>query len=450
MTYHTTPSLVDAILSIQQAIRDTATNQPSLLTWNAEDGTLDLALAGGNVTLQIGQEEVQYSYNEGGSTIVDGNVVYTSGSQGNRIAVRKAQANLSATSKGTIGIATESITNGGIGFITTRGLVRDIKTDVDSQGQTLVEGDRLYLSATVAGGFSKTPPAAVTAQHVVVGYVIRAHATVGSIFVQTSVASDITELQGASISPTPLDRSLIQYDSSLGVWKDVKGLIIGNNLIHGNGENEGILVGTGTTRTWTFADLKGHYIANTSGIHAPTLETFATGILRLGFNLSDIAVSELHLEHNELIGGVKFIHPHIMIAAGATATGPNLELTHVILHSYASIGVGETRGLSPAPITIIQTITPAELNAIGSRNSRPFDVEFANSGGTGGKLNSLNMWIDDLIIINTTVTSLPAITGGTSTKVAILPIDVHREVTDGSGTLNKSRVGTGSFYGTNT
>lgn len=449
MTSHTNPSQLDVLLEIL-GVLNVAAGQPNRLTWNDEDGTLDLALAGGNVTLQLGQEEVQYSYNDGGTTIVDGNVVYTSGAQGNRIAVRKAQANLSSTSKGTIGIATESILNGGIGFITTRGLVRDIKTDVDSEGHSLVEGDRLYLSATVLGGFSKTPPVAANAQHVFVGYVIRAHATVGSIFVQTVVATDITELQGANISTTPADRSLIQYDSSLGVWKNVTGLISGNNLIHGNGENEGMLVGTGGTRTWSFADLKGHYISNTSGVNAPTLETFAPGILRLGFNLSDVAISELHLEHNELIGGVKFIHPHIMMAAGATATGPNLVLTHVVLHSYASIGAGETRGLSPAPTTITQTITPAELNAIGSRNSRPFDIEFANSGGTGGKLNSLNMLPDDLIIINTTITSLPAITGGSSSKVAILPVDVHREVTDGSGTLHMSRVATGSFFGTNT
>ena len=34
------------------------TNTPGRLTWNQTDGTLDLHLKGGNVTLQIGQEQV--------------------------------------------------------------------------------------------------------------------------------------------------------------------------------------------------------------------------------------------------------------------------------------------------------------------------------------------------------------------------------------------------------
>ena len=177
--------------------------QPARLVWNATDGTLDLGLAGGNVTLQLGQEEVQYSYNDGATTLLDGNVVYTSGAQGQRIAVKKAQANLRSTSQGTIGLVTEQILNGDTGFVTTRGLVRNIKTDVDSEGNTLNEGDSLYLSATVSGGFCKFAPIAAGSQHVFVGYVIRAHAAVGSIFVETNVATDITELQGASISSTP-------------------------------------------------------------------------------------------------------------------------------------------------------------------------------------------------------------------------------------------------------
>lgn len=200
-----------------------------------------------------------------------------------------------------------------------------------------------------------------------------------------------------------------------------------------------------TTGTYTWADLKGTYVYDSSGANAPTTETFATGITRLGFAATDITRIELHIEHRDLIGGIKYLHPHIMIAVGATAATTNLVLSHVVMHSYGSIGTGETRGGSPSPITIPQTITVAEINAIGSGNNKAFDIEFANSGGTGGKLNSDNMLPDDLIFITTTVTSIPTITGGSSSKVAISPIDIHRQVTDGSGTKNKDRSG-GSFY----
>jgi hypothetical protein len=195
------------------------------------------------------------------------------------------------------------------------------------------------------------------------------------------------------------------------------------------------------------SDLKGTYVVNTTGANAPSLDTFSTGRLRLGFNATDICVTEFHIEHRDVAGGQKFIHPHIQIATGATAATTNLVLSHVIKHSYGSIGSGETRGTSPAAITITQTITVAEINAIGSGNNQAFDVEFANSGGTGGLLNSDNFLPDDLIDVTTTVTSIPTITGGTTAKVGITPIDIHREVRDFSGTLYKDRTG-GSFHGT--
>lgn len=198
---------------------------------------------------------------------------------------------------------------------------------------------------------------------------------------------------------------------------------------------------------FSWSDLKGHYIYGDTGANAPSVETFDTGITMLGFNASDIAMSSLHIEHCDIAGGIKYIHPHVMIAVGATAATTNLVMSHVIKHSYGSIGSGETRGASPAPITITQTITVAEINAIGSGNNKAFDIEFANTGGTGGKLNSSNFLPDDLLFITTTITSIPTITGGTTAKVSILPIDGHREVRDGSGTKNKDRLG-GSFFGT--
>jgi hypothetical protein len=204
-----------------------------------------------------------------------------------------------------------------------------------------------------------------------------------------------------------------------------------------------------TTPTYAWADLKGTYVFDNSGLNAPTIETFTTGVTRLGFNATDIARTELHIEHRDVAGGIKYLHPHVMIATGATTATTNLVLSHVIMHSYGSIGAGETRGASPAPITVTQTITVAEVNAIGSGNNKAFDIEFANTGGTGGMLNSSNFLPDDLIFVTTTVTSIPSITGGTSTKVALSPIDMHREVRDLSGTKFKDRItGSGSFYGT--
>lgn len=222
--------------------------------------------------------------------------------------------------------------------------------------------------------------------------------------------------------------------------------VVSDSLILKSTEAAGIMVDeTNPAHSWS--DLRGNYVVDTTGASAPTIETFDTGITRLGFNGSDICRTEFHIEHRDLTGGTKYLHPHIQIARGATAATTNLVLTHVIKHTYSSIGAGETRGTSPVPITVTQTITPTEINDIGSGNSKPFDIEFANTGGTGGKLNSTNFFADDLIEVTTIVTTIPSVTGGTSAKVAITPIDIHREVRDGSGTKNKDRSG-GSFYGT--
>lgn len=199
--------------------------------------------------------------------------------------------------------------------------------------------------------------------------------------------------------------------------------------------------------TYDWADLKGVYFTDTTGANAPTIEVMETGVEILGFNATDKFRTEFHLEHRDLSGGIKYLHPHIRIAVGATAATTNLVISHVIKHSYGSIGSGETRGTSPAAITIVQTITVADINAIGSGNNKAFDFEFANTGGTGGKLNSSNFLPDDVISITSTVTSIPSISGGTSTKIGLLPFDMHRQVIDGSGTKNKDRYN-GSFYGT--
>ncbi len=202
------------------------------LVWNDGDGTLDLGLKGGNVTLQVGQEEVQRSFNEAGVPIVEGNVIYVSGAQGNRIAVSIAKANAAATSLGTIGMATENIANGAEGFITTQGLVRKLNTILDSEGNALAEGDLLYLSATVLGGYTKIRPDTPNF-HVFVGYVVRVHATVGSIFIRPNVYPSLDEINGIKIVSTASGNTLI-YDAVAGYYK-TNTLTAGTNVSISNG-----------------------------------------------------------------------------------------------------------------------------------------------------------------------------------------------------------------------
>jgi hypothetical protein len=126
------------------------------LGWNDTAGTLEFKLKGGNVTLQIGQEQVVRVVNKTATNIplLESNyqAVRVTGVQGQRLKVDLAQATSDLLSAETIGLVTETIANNQEGFVTTSGLVRGINTTGSLQGESWNDGDILYLSPTTAGG----------------------------------------------------------------------------------------------------------------------------------------------------------------------------------------------------------------------------------------------------------------------------------------------------------
>jgi hypothetical protein len=204
---------------------NTPTNVPTsagAMYWNDADGTADLILKGGNVKLQVGQESVLRVVNKTATNInlLEANyqAVRVTGAQGQRLKVDLAQATNDTLSAETIGLVTETINNNQEGFITTSGLVRGINTTGSLQGETWADGDILYLSPTTAGNVTKVKP--VAPNHlVIVGYVVHAHITQGSIFVKVDNGYEISELHDVKIT-TPENRDLLAYDSSDSIWKN--------------------------------------------------------------------------------------------------------------------------------------------------------------------------------------------------------------------------------------
>jgi len=145
---------------------NTPTNIPTnagSMVWNDTDGTVDLKLKGGNVTLQIGQESVIRVVNKTATNInlLEANyqAVRVTGAQGQRLKVDLAQATNDLLSAETIGLVTETINNNEEGFITTSGLIRGVNTTGSLQSETWADGDILYLSPTTAGQVTKVNPA---------------------------------------------------------------------------------------------------------------------------------------------------------------------------------------------------------------------------------------------------------------------------------------------------
>ena len=204
---------------------NTPTNIPTTagsVYYNDADGTLDLILKGGNVTLQVGQETVIRVVNKTSTNITLSEANYQAvritGAQGQRPKVDLAQATNDVLSAETIGLVTETIANNQEGFITTSGLVRGINTTGSLQGETWLDGDILYLSPTVAGSITKVKP--VAPNHlIIIGYVIHAHITQGTIFVKVDNGYELDELHNVKID-TPANNNVLAYTLATNIWEN--------------------------------------------------------------------------------------------------------------------------------------------------------------------------------------------------------------------------------------
>lgn len=209
-----TLDVANAILDYLQI--DTAATAPTLiagtLAWDSGNGTLELGLTGGNVTLRVGEQQYTRVYNDTASTLTKGQVVYINGAQGNRVSVRLARANSEVTSKDTIGLVAESITAGGEGWVINAGSLYNLNTN------SLVAGDTIYLSPTTAGDYTTTKPSAPN-HTVILGFVQRVSATVGSLYLKVDNGYELDELHDVAIT-SPANGQLLIRDQTAGVWEN--------------------------------------------------------------------------------------------------------------------------------------------------------------------------------------------------------------------------------------
>lgn len=154
--------------------------------WDDDSQTLSTILDPTNgVVLQHGQEIMIRCVNKTGVTITNGQVVYVNDAQGNRPTATLAKADAIATSM-VIGVATQDILDNAEGFITTLGIVHGF----DTSGYA--HGDKLFLSATVAGALTNVVP--VTPGYMVLVAHVLNSTNNGSIFVHAEqpIALDTT------------------------------------------------------------------------------------------------------------------------------------------------------------------------------------------------------------------------------------------------------------------
>lgn len=223
----------------------TPTNTPTdqgTIFWDADDETVDIVLNG--YTMKIGEDLFYPVKNQTGSTIAKGVAVRFNGTVGasGRLLIAPFIADGSVPSSRFMGVTAEEILNGEDGKVLYFGRVRGINTNAFN------EGDILYASTTVAGGYQTAIPVAPN-NIVQVAAVVTKSATVGTIFVRPTLGSNINKDEGVKIVSVA-DKNLLQYQSGTSLWenKSLAQVLGGTSaqFVKGDGSLDSTSYGTGT------------------------------------------------------------------------------------------------------------------------------------------------------------------------------------------------------------
>ena len=192
--------LVDGI---NIATDDLANPDPRNITWNIDEGTLDVELYNG-VVMQVGEELMIRG--KAVEDILDGQVVMFGGALGDNIKLKVADASAEGfLPRWILGIATHNIDQNKWGYVTKVGKVRGVNTTA------FAEGAVVYFDPTTPGGLTATQPEAPCCK-VPMGAILRSQND-GIIFVRPEFNPNMAQVNDVHID-TIADGHILKWDGT--------------------------------------------------------------------------------------------------------------------------------------------------------------------------------------------------------------------------------------------
>lgn len=288
------------------------TGSEGSLTWDSEQGTLDLILEGENIVHKIGQEVLVHV--KAAESISKGNVVYASGAVGasGKILASKFKADGSIKAFLILGVATEDISQGSFGFVTQTGTIRGLDTSSYSAG------DVLYASFLSSGQLSVLRPISPNIA-TPLAFVVNSHSSNGELSIRLASPNELAELHDVSIVE-PATGDTIIYDSVSGRWDNTSSELKGRIVV----TQENILT-------------------TICGTIDPTKEYFLSGIIDLGEKQIKVPVEGMDIRgySANTSGLVSSENSYSMIISRTDDFGVNLKSGDLII-SNISIEVSGT------------------------------------------------------------------------------------------------------------
>jgi len=300
-----------------------------------------------------------------------GQVVYVSGSQGNRIAVKLASATAEQGSANTLGFVAETISAGGEGWVMTEGNLRKLNT------VGLVGGQLIFLGTT-PGTYTQMPP--VAPDHGVrLGYAERISATVGSIYVKIDNGYELGELHDVIDNTTSGSYGDLLVKSG-SVWTNLKQLTgsygLTGSLTVINGGFTSSLFGTSSfavSASYAQQSTSASYALTASYVNPLQQNVLITGSL-------NVSGSTFQVGNNTLLGNTTLSGS--IIISGSLGSTPTVQIYGDTTHN------GYIR-FDPVTTNINTSISASYIYVSGSTS----DLYFSQNGSGYSNTTRLR-WIE--------------------------------------------------------